>query len=283
MAGDTELIRKIVSLAVDTSLKYQRYLLGMITSFRKHNVASDYTVRVYGVGIGKDFTDRLTAMGCEVRVSPRTNPIKGQSYFPCAVAKCLALASVEGNDLIITMDADGLMLSSMDSLVRDFLASGADVALLPETDKRGNAGGLVRDCWFGCPSEPFKNLDSWSGKPILNCGMVISHGEPSRRIGAKALQIALKYEQSLYLGEQGPINGVVYDGGYRVFSLSPSHHCVFTTEDHLTFNGVPYLGPPPYDTPGVLIDGNPVIYRHFGNRYVKNYQVALDYLLLPGD
>jgi hypothetical protein len=267
----------VICFAVDQSLKYQRYLLGVIASLRRSNPSSDHVVRVYEVGAGKDFVSRLTAAGCEVRSAPRTVPLKDQSHFPCSAAKCLALADTENDDVILTFDVDGLILSSLEPLIEEFLASDCDVAMLPEVDRRGNASP-VRECWFDCPVGEFNDANEWMNKPILNCGMIVSRGASARWMGSSALRLVTQYERCLYLGEQGPINGLVYDSNCKVLLLTPRHHCIFISEDGLTFaeGAHPYLS-------GVLVDGKQVIYRHFGNRHVKNYQVALDHLLNFGD
>ncbi len=162
-------------------------------------------------------------------------------------------------------------MSSVDPLVDEFLASDKDVALFAETDPRGNCSP-VRECWFGCPQHEFRDAPSWMDKPIYNCGMVLTHGGVARQIGASALYFVKNYESHLYIGQQGPINGVVYDGGYKVFPLAIHHHCIVNSEDSLEFEGTPYLGK-------VTVDGKPVVYRHFGRKGVVNYQRALDEVL----
>lgn len=270
-------MRVVVTFAVDNSVKYWRMLLGVITSLRQCNTP-DYVIRVYGVGIGNDFTSRLTAMGCEVYSAPSTPTLFPQSYFPCSAAKCLALAEAASDEIVLTLDVDGLVLSPITLLVDEFMASGMDVAILPETDKRGNASA-VKECWFGCPLQEFKDANSWLDNPILNCGMVLARGDPAKRIGTEALRLVSAYPQTLYLGEQGPINGVIYDRGYKVFPLAPYHHCIFVSEEHVSCRWV-YRGNIPY-LAEALVDGKPIVYRHFGNRYVENYQRALDGLLAP--
>lgn len=266
-----EVATKTVAFAIDDSLKYQRLLLGAIASFKRYH-PTGWTIRVYVVEAGKDFEDRLSKMGCEVRTAPRTEPLLGQSWFSCSAAKCLTLIDAGPDELVLTLDADGLICSSVDPLVEEFLQSGADIALLAETDKRGNTPP-TRECWFGCPLEEFKDAASWMDKPMLNTGMMIAHGERANRIGKAALQLVKDYEKALYLGEQGPINAVVYDDdGLKVFPLSPHQHCVFIGEGGLTFEGTPYLD-------RTLVDGKTLVYRHFGWRWSENYQRALDSLL----
>ncbi len=265
-------MKKVAAFAVDDSPKYQRLLLGVIASFRRFH-GDDWTVRVYSVEAGKDFTNRLRALGCDVRNAPRTNPIQSHSNFPCSAAKCLALVDIQPGELIITLDADGLILTSLDPLVEEFLVSGADIAMLPERNEHNNFTP-VRECWFGCPLEEFKYARAWMEKPILNAGMILARGDFARCIGEDALRIVMKYEETLYLGEQGPINGVVYDQGYRLFPLTPYHHCRLIDENLLTFSGIPYIGE-------VRVDGHPIVYRHFGGTRVNVYQTALDCMLAP--
>jgi hypothetical protein len=274
-----EVMKKTVAFAIDDSLKYQRLLLGTVLSFRKHH-STDWTVRVHCVGTGNDFKSRLLQLGCEIRNAPRTNPLENQSHFPCSAAKCLALTEVEKDEVVLTADADGLFLSNVDPLVDEFLKSGCDVALLPETDKRGNTSP-VRECWFGCPLKEFKKAESWMDKPILNCGIVLSHGQSAQQIGKEALRLVQQHEKTLYLGEQGPINAVIYDNDLKVFSLKSHHHCIFISESNLTFGKIPYIGDVLAEgfVGNTLVDGKPVVYRHFGSRYNESYQKALDWLL----
>jgi hypothetical protein len=264
------MMQKTVAFVIDDSLKYQRLLLGAIASFKRHN-PTGWNVRVYVVEAGKDFENRLLKLGCEVCIAIRTNPLLGQSWFTCSAARCMNLVDAEPNEVVLTLDADGLICSSVDPLVEEFLQSGTDIALLAETDKRGNTP-TVREAWFGCPLEEFKDAASWMDAPMLNCGMMIAHGEKANSIGKEALRLVTQYEDRLYLGEQGPINAVMYDRGLKVFPLQPYHHCLFTSEDGLSFPGPPYLDE-------VFVDGKRLVYRHFGWRGGENYQKALDSLL----
>lgn len=235
-----------------TDASYYRYTELSIASFLRHN--RGWALNALDVGLTADQRERLSKVAA-VRPAVRENQRAG-SYIPSAKARIEVLTTIAADDILLYLDGDTIVTSSVDGLRDRFAASGRALGIISRADRVGWGIWPMHRCWLdqAMPRKWFAKYDSWKNEPTRSTGVIIAN---SRIVPAATRSLGL-YEDlksSFALAEQTLLNSVLMEDGVATHDLSPQEHCL-VEERLLVHHGEPYSDAP-------LLDGLPVIIRHF--------------------
>ncbi|MDR3637288.1 MAG: glycosyltransferase [Isosphaeraceae bacterium] len=240
-------------LVFGTDSNYFEYTIISLHSFLRHNPG--WPVLVMDVGMTPEQARALSRLARIVRY-PREDFHGTGRHIPSAKARCLALAHYPNDDtLMLYLDGDSVIMGSLEPLIERFLNSGRPIGIAKEDNERFFMAPVHRS-WENSeiPAE-FPNSEQWRDRPVLNTGVLLALGARAAEVGARASALYETLKTRFQFGEQTIINSVIYEEDVPTLDIEAKYHC-FVHERYLEKTGRPYVDP-------VLLDGEPVVLRHF--------------------
>ncbi|KKN53296.1 hypothetical protein LCGC14_0603960 [marine sediment metagenome] len=191
-------------LSIDTDAKFFPLFQAALKSFLKYN--PDWDVEILDIGMTNAQRREMTNVGNVVMLNC-DNDVRWPGVFS-------RLRYFRDNatraDLVLHLDADTLTFGSIESLVRQFLGTGADIAL---SDSSYLIGRFIRS--HRIARQAFKHFDSWKDLPGSNTGVSLSTASMFAAIAKRALNLVDKFAGLFVFGEQEVMNAVIYDDGLK--------------------------------------------------------------------
>jgi hypothetical protein len=237
---------------------YYDMLAVSIASFRRHHGAGGWRLHVLDVGLGPDQAAALAADGIDVPLYPahHLETIPGLTY-PATYARLRMPADfTRGDDLLLYLDADTLVLHPVEDAAAAFVASGLPFGLAIESDDTPWPPPRMRDGWRGgqIPAY-FADRDRWAGEPVMNTGVMFARGPAAADASRACLAAYPHVVRDALWAEQSVLDAVILDAGVPWWPVPRHVHCL-AAEVRLLADG------PIYER-GARYEGHPVVVRHF--------------------
>jgi len=232
-----------------------------IASFLRHN--QGWHLTVYDIGMDRQQRSTLASYA-EIIPYPRDFEPTGY-YSPGSKARICMLTNIPEGELLLYLDSDSIVFSSVDPIVQEFLASNHTVGMTMEDYHTAWPSHPIAAAWFdeSLPRRAFPGYERWKNNRVLNAGVILA--SPAVVPAAiKALELYESLKPGLRLQEQTLLNSVFFEEQLSIHYLPYWQHCMADER---------YVDHPP----GELYDQTPscdeqrIIVRHFcgpGNQAV---------------
>jgi hypothetical protein len=224
------------------------------------NESDGWDLGVVDVGLTSDQRHILRRMGIEVMIYPVHRVIPG-NVGAWARLRMLEDFTSDG-ELLLYLDADTLVLGSVEPMVDGFLESEQAIGLATEMiDTEWEPPTMVQ-AFADRPAPGFPHYENWKDHLVMNTGVLLARGPTTGEIARQCTALYPRICEGAKWAEQSILDAVLLDRGYGWWEIPPHQHCL-ARGDLIEHTG-------PIHESGATYRGWNVIVRHFCGRGQKD-------------
>ena len=244
-------------LIYSTNAGYFDMLRVSIASFIRHNGDGDWAIVVLDVGLAAWQRRVLGRMNVDVRIYPAHHAqIAPGLTYPAAWSRLRMLEDFTADGAtLLYLDADSLVLSSVEPMVAEFLASEQAIGLATEIGDTQWPPPKMGGAFAAGALPQFPRYEQWKDHLVMNTGVLLARGPAAAEVGRHCTDLYPSLSEGALWAEQSILNAVLLDRGYTWWEMPQHFHCMVRAES-IEHAGPIYEG-------GATYRGRKVVVRHF--------------------